>query len=130
MRVGCSRTLRSSGRDRQPAYCHHSRKSHETTEIFVRKQGDKVAAFLMIAAEAKELAIIHVVGEMNACQPSHNQPSRPVATSRYQFPPASSRHLCSSAWKPAKGSVESRRLKPCSACGIPFTAQTAKLKEE
>ena len=83
MRVGCSRTLRSSGRDRQPAYCHHSKKSHETTEIFVRKQGDKVAAFLMIAAEAKELAIIHVVGEMNACQPSHNQPFRPVATSRY-----------------------------------------------
>jgi hypothetical protein len=36
----------------------------ESTEIFVYKQNDKIAGFLLLAAEPKELAIIHVVGEM------------------------------------------------------------------
>ena len=37
----------------------------ETTEIYVYKQGDKVAGILLISAEAKEFSIIHVIGEMS-----------------------------------------------------------------
>jgi len=41
------------------------KEKEESVDIMVYKQGDKVAGFLLIAAEAKELAIIHVVGEMS-----------------------------------------------------------------
>lgn len=40
----------------------------ESTEIHIFKHGDKVAGFLMIAAEAMELSIIHVVGDITMAQ--------------------------------------------------------------
>ena len=42
-----------------------SKEENESVDIYVLSQGDKPGAFLLIAAERKELTVIHVVGSID-----------------------------------------------------------------
>ena len=41
-----------------------SKEEHESVDIYVLNQGGKAGGFLLIAAEEKELTVVHVIGSM------------------------------------------------------------------
>ena len=48
-----------------PIVSVRSKKDGDNAQIFLKKDGDKVVGMTILAAEAKELAIVHIVGPIN-----------------------------------------------------------------
>jgi hypothetical protein len=44
------------------------KEKNETTEVFVQSQGGKVSSCLILAAEAKELSVVYLMGTLTVAQ--------------------------------------------------------------
>ena len=40
----------------------HAKERHESTEIFVHRQGDQIRGLLILACEAKEISVVYITG--------------------------------------------------------------------